>query len=308
MNVIEMDGLVREYGTGRGVRGVSLTVQRGECFALLGRNGCGKSTLTRLIMGLEDNYSGFLRILGCDVGGGSREYLKKTGYVMDKSIHWEDLSGWENAWFFAKRYKMPEGAIECRLKELFEMADMMKRARDPVREYSYGMRRKLALIEAFAHNPELLVMDEPTTGVDPRFTGRMAEMIRCRTADGLSTWVAGNDPDWISGINTRLAFMDSGRILAIGTEQGFIKALSPYQKVSVSLSRSVNIPAPPQAVVISFDQSDTELTIIIEQNPGFIPDIMEWIVSHGGEVSDLQVRGGTLREAFLLKTGEMLEQ
>ncbi|EFK07928.1 ABC transporter, ATP-binding protein [delta proteobacterium NaphS2] len=308
MNVIEMDGLVREYGTGKGVRGVNLTVHEGECFALLGRNGCGKSTLTRLIMGLEDGYSGSLRILGYDVAGGSREYLGKIGCVMDKSIHWEDLSGWENAWFFAKTYQMPEDAMERRLKELFEMADMMERARDPVREYSYGMRRKLALIEAFCHNPLLLVMDEPTTGVDPRFTGRMAEMIRNRTADGLSTWVAGNDPDWISGINTRLAFMDSGKILAIGTEKGFIEELSPFQKVRVSLGRSVKIPSPPQGVVVSFDQSDKEITIIIEQELAFIPDIMEWIVTHGGEVSDLQVRGSTLREAFLLKTGEMLEQ
>lgn len=201
---------------------------------------------------------------------------------------------------------MTPKAIEGRLRELFSLADLWDRARDPVKDYSFGMRRKLTLLEALCHDPELLILDEPTAGVDAHFLNRLADLVRARTKRGLTTWIAGNDPDWISGVTTGLAFMDSGRIMAMGTEEEFLKELSPLQQVRVRLRGYVDLPNPSIKGCRSFEQSGRNATFILEKDPMIIPLILEWIVSQGIDVSGLDVRQGTLREAFLIKTGEGL--
>lgn len=308
MACIAIRDLHHEYRPGRGISRVTLTVEAGECFALLGRNGSGKSTLTRLILGIERPSSGLITVLGHNLRKGSRGHLKDTGSALDTSILWEKLSGWDNAYFVARSYNMPVPALNRRLKELFLQADLGDRAGDPVASYSYGMRQKLCLVQAFCHEPELLVLDEPTRGLDCHFLKVLADLVLRRTQLGLTTWIAGNDPDWISGLATRLAFIHAGKILAEGTETDLVNDLSALQKMTVELLYPTPIPSPRMQRVRSFSQRDRDLTVILDSDPMLIPVLLEWIVSNGGIVAALQVSRGTLRDAFLVKTGRTLEQ
>lgn len=303
---IQAENLVHEYKSGRGVSGVSFSVHAGECYAVLGRNGSGKSTLARLLIGLTKPSSGALTILGQKLGSYSSSHRSHLGVVLDTSHHWESLSGYENAWFVARSYGVPLKAIADRLGKLFERADLSSRAQDPVKSYSFGMRRKLSFIQALSHEPQVLILDEPTTGIDAHFLLALAEIIKKRSDKGRATWVAGNDPGWIAGVASRVAFMDDGHFLAEGTVPDLVREVSPFQEVQVVLTRPIELPAPAIDGLRSFKQQGDTIYAFLERKPELIPMVMEKIIALGGEIRSLEVKQGTLRDAFLLKTGKTL--
>ncbi|MBN1291265.1 MAG: ABC transporter ATP-binding protein [Candidatus Latescibacteria bacterium] len=305
---IRIVNLTREYAPGRGVTGITLDIEPGECFAVLGRNGSGKSTLTRLLLGLERPDSGNITVLGNNSVYRSKDHLSNTGATLDTSIHWDRLSGWDNAFFVARNYRMPVKEIEHRLYNLFELADLTANAFDPVHTYSFGMRRKLSIIEALCHDPELLVLDEPTTGVDVQFQIKLSRLIKERTVKGFTTWISGNDPDWIAGVASRIAFMEFGKFIAAGTVDELIGEVAQFQEICVTINPPLEIPKPCNVDCSSYMQTGNSITILVDKNPGLVPEMMDWIVSQGGKINKVEVRQSTLSDAFLLKTGRALEE
>lgn len=308
MPVVEAKDLVREYAAGRGVCGISLSVEAGECYALLGRNGSGKSTLTRLLLGLERPDGGELTVLGHPVPAAPRGHLSRLGAALDTSVHWEALSGWANAGFVARAYGMAEDAIRSRLGELFELADLASQADEPVSRWSFGMRRKLSLVEALCHQPELLVLDEPTAGVDEHFLVRLAERVRDRSAAGRTTWVAANDAEWLAGVATRVAFLDGGRLVAEGAVGELVGEVAPLREVQITLAAVAEVPRPDLDGLRALSQEGTTLRALVEDDRALTPRLIEHVVAAGGQVQRVEVLRSTLREAFLLKTGEALDE
>ncbi|MFC1607301.1 ABC transporter ATP-binding protein [Candidatus Latescibacterota bacterium] len=290
------------------MNGISLDLYPGECFAVLGRNGSGKSTLTRLLLGLERPTSGTITVLGNTSTCTSKKHLASTGVALDTSCHWEQLTGRDNAFFVARSYGISPVAIERRLDELFTMAEMSETANDPVKNYSFGMRRKLSLIESLCHDPELLVLDEPTTGVDVQFLVQLTSIIKQRTERGRITWIAGNDPDWIEGIATKVAFMESGKFIEIDSVESLIGNVSPYQEITVILDKLISIPSPDTPEIHSYIQNGETITALVDKIPGHVPKLMDWIVSHEGTIKSVEVHHSTLRDAYLLATGRTLQE
>src|SRR3712207_455861 len=171
--LLEAENLTHLYkGSGRGVTGVSLAVDSGEILGLLGPNGSGKSTLLRILSTAVIPDSGTFRVGGADGVKERRRVRAKTGLMVDRPTHYGDLSGWANAFFFARAYGMEEEKATGALAELFDYFDLAEYRDDKVKTYSYGMGKKLALIEAVAHGPELLLLDEPSPGLD--YTSQLA--------------------------------------------------------------------------------------------------------------------------------------
>lgn len=303
MAVVEARQLRLEFAPGRGVCSVSLAVHEGCSFALLGRNGSGKSTLTRLVLGIARAEGGEVDVLGVNVGRGGRGHLARTGVALDTCAHWDRLSGRQNAVFFARSAGMSRAATEKRVDELFTLADLAKQADDPVETYSFGMRRKLSLVESILHDPELLVLDEPTAGVDAQFLLALAEMVRRRAATGRTTWIASNDPDWVAGTASRVAFMEGGRIVADGTVDELVAKVSSLSEVQIKLSTPTAVTAPELAGLRSFRQAGDRITALLQSDPELVPKLLSGIASQGVEVSSMEVRRGTLRDVFLLVTG-----
>ena len=296
-----------EYGPHRGVYGISLDVPRGECFALLGKNGSGKTTLIRLLLGQIRPMAGTVSVLGRRPDRGHRDYLKKAGVVRDSEPQWEALSGWNNAVFSARSYGMPSSAVTHRLEDLFNKGELLEVAHEPVKTYSFGMRRKLALIQGLTHNPELLILDEPTTGIDVQFLEKLSELIREHTRTGMTCWITGNDPDWIAEVAGRVAFLDKGRILAQGSVKELIHEVSPFQRIEIVLARAADITLDPDCLGLhSLHRRGEVLTALLDDDPRLIPDLIRWVVSCGGAIKSLEVRKSTLRDAFLLRTGKTL--
>ena len=307
MPVIEALDLIYEYNPGRGVCGLSMSVGRGECYAILGRNGSGKSTLTRLILGLKRRQSGRLNVLGRPVKGRSRQMLEKVGAVLDTSPHWENLSGFQNVFFAASSYGMSRRQAEVRVKELLDRSGLKDQAHEPVGTYSFGMRRKLSLIQAFVSNPELMVLDEPTAGVDPHFMAAMTEMIRARCETGKTTFITSNDPEWLAGTVSQVAFMEAGQIIEQGTVDELVARVSTLTEVRISLEDYLPLPDPPMAGIRSFTQTGTVATVFMDKDPLLIPRLIEWISQEGRKIRAIETQGNSLREVFLLRTGKELE-
>lgn len=287
---------------------MSFSVGAGECFAVLGRNGSGKSTLVRLLAGLEKASSGSLDVLGIDLMDDSRQHLSMMGVSLDTDIHWDQLSGRENAFFTARSHKMDGRGIDRRLKELFELADLSPQADEPVKTYSFGMRRKLSLIQALCHDPDLLLLDEPTTGLDMHFLPRLADTVKARSKAGKTTWVSGNDAEWISDVATRVAFMASGQIITHGTIGELLEEVSETQEVLIKLSQINEVPNPVMEGLQSFKQEGKTINAVLKNDPALVPKTIDWIVSKGGIVKRIEVKQGSLRDVFLLKTGQLLEE
>lgn len=307
MLAVEAHELVREHAPGRGVCGVSLGVRAGECYAVLGRNGSGKSTLTRLLLGLEPVGGGRLAVLGCPVTLGSRGHLRRLGVALDATPHWDALTGWQNAAFVASAYGLRDGELERRLAGLFGLAGLAPHRDEPVATYSFGMRRKLALIEALCHEPDLVVLDEPTAGVDEQFRVALAGLLRTRRDRGATTWLAANDVDWAAGVASRVAFMEAGRIVAEGTPDELAREVSPLREVCLTLAGCVAVPPPAFDGLRAFVQEGSSVRALVD-GPALLPRLLEHVAAAGGEVARVEVSRSTLRDAFLLKTGKELGQ
>ncbi len=165
---LEAEDLTCFYASsGRGISGVSLTVARGEVFGLMGPNGSGKSTLLRVLSTAIAPDSGSFRVCGADGSKEKRKVRARMGLMVDRPTHYGDLTGRANASFFASLYGMERAKAEGVVAELFDFFDLAEYADDRVKTYSYGMGKKLALVEALAHGPEVLLLDEPCAALDP---------------------------------------------------------------------------------------------------------------------------------------------
>ena len=305
LEAVALEGVVRQFAPGQGVCGVTLGVSAGTCLAVLGRNGSGKSTLTRLLLGIERADAGQVRVLGGPPPWGNPRSLRRLGVALDHAPHWDGLSGWCNGQFFLRAQGGGRGrGAEERLSWWFEQAGLAAQAHQPVRTYSLGMRRKLALVQALVHDPELLVLDEPTAGVDAHFEAVLAEAIRRRGSRGRSTWVAGNDPEWIGTLDGQVALLDAGRVVAGGTVAELVAESCPWRKVSIRLARplSAGLEVPPGVRVL--DGEGTCLEALLGEAPALLADLLASLAKRGGEVVSLEVRGASLREVLLLHTGD----
>ncbi|MDW7710167.1 MAG: ABC transporter ATP-binding protein [Deferrisomatales bacterium] len=300
---VEIVDAAREFAPGRGVRGISLTLGGGRCVAVLGRNGSGKTTLTRLLLGLERPDRGTVRVLGAEVGAGSRAHLGRVGACLERAAHWDGLSGWDNAYFWARARGLGHRAAEAGVGSWFERAGLRAQAREPVGHWSYGMRRKLALVQALCPDPELLVLDEPTAGVDTAFADVLAGEIRARSAAGRSTWVAGNDPSWVEGVAHRVVLLQGGEAVAEGRVAELVDRASPLREVTVTLAREVPISPPSAPWAKDFFQEGCVLWGRVDADPAWVPALLAHVVRCGGEVRGLEVRRAGLREALVRLAG-----
>src|SRR5918997_574373 len=194
---LEARDVSRRYkSSGRGVEGVSFSVAPGEVFGLVGPNGSGKSTLLRVLSTAIEPDGGTFSVAGADGSREKRKVRAKMGLMVDRPTHYGDLTGRENAYFFARAYGVGEAKAEAVVSELLDFFDLAEYADDRVKTYSYGMGKKLALVEALAHRPDVLLLDEPSLGLD--YTSQLAfqRKIRDLSGAGVAVVLASNQVDY----------------------------------------------------------------------------------------------------------------
>ncbi len=298
MKAITAQDVFRRYPNGRGVNGISLSVEAGTCFGVLGANGSGKTTLTRLIAGLDRIKQGTLSVLGTPAFPRPAEVRRQCGVALDQPAHWDTLSGRQNLGFFAKQYGLAGDNLTRRVDELLCDAGLMTQADEPVSVYSFGMRRKLSIIEAMVRDPELLILDEPSAGVDVAFLERLVKLLRDRCERGKTTWIADNDADWLAKAATDVILLTDGRIAASGTVAELISSVSEKNRVEILLEESGFSDSPTIKGVEAFCCEGNRIAAEIDGDPELPLKLLGWINSSGGRVRSMEIHSITLHEAL----------
>jgi ABC-2 type transport system ATP-binding protein len=208
--------LTKSYGDLVAVHGLDLVVHRGEIFGFLGPNGAGKSTTIRMLCGLLQPSGGQARIAGFDVIGDTIEVKRRVGYLAEEPYLYKKLTGAEFLTFMGELYAVPRDTITMRADRLLALFELDGKADELVEAYSHGMRQKLALAGTLMHEPEVLFLDEPTSGMDPRSARVVKDLLRGLADQGRTVFFSTHVLEVAQSMCDRVAIINKGRIAAIG--------------------------------------------------------------------------------------------
>ena len=221
-HVLRVQGLRKRYGAQEVVRGLSFAIHRGECFGLLGPNGAGKTTTLRCCLGLIDPDGGTIEMVGQPVPQAAREARIRVGVVPQMDNLDPDFTVVENLVIYGRYFQLDRATIDARIPRLLEFAGLASKGRAAIRTLSGGMKRRLTLARALINDPELLILDEPSTGLDPQARHRIWDGLRQLLAQGKTILLTTHFMDEAERLATRLAVMDHGTLIASDTPRALI--------------------------------------------------------------------------------------
>ena len=220
--VLTVSGLVKRYGSQEVVRGLSFEILRGECFGLLGPNGAGKTTTLRCCLGLVDPDGGAIELVGEPVPKAARQARMRVGVVPQMDNLDPDFTVTENLLVYGRYFGIGRATLDARIPKLLELAGLAAKARASVRTLSGGMKRRLTLARALVNDPDLLILDEPTTGLDPQARHLIWDGLRQLVAQGKTILLTTHFMDEAERLATRLAVIDHGRMIACDAPRALV--------------------------------------------------------------------------------------
>jgi ABC-2 type transport system ATP-binding protein len=215
--VIRLQALTKRYGKFTAVDGIDLHVPKGELFGLLGPNGAGKTTTIRMIAGILRPTSGAVRVAGVDIQARPREAKARLGYIPDRPFVYDKLTGGEFLRFAAALYGHQGAVVERRIDELLELFELTPWKNELTESYSHGMRQKLIISGALVHKPEVIVVDEPMVGLDPRSARLLKDLFRQFVDRGGTVLMSTHTMEVAEVMCDRIAIVHRGKIAAYGT-------------------------------------------------------------------------------------------
>ncbi len=210
--LIDVQNLVKAYDLLPILKQLTLQIQRGEFVALLGPNGSGKSTLLRMLCGLSKSTAGIIRVGGWELPRESAAVRAQIGLVSHKSLLYDNLSAYENLRFFAQLYNLPNDQVETRIRTLMTQVGLHKRTHDLVRTFSRGMLQRLSIARALLHNPDIILLDEPYTGLDQDASAVLDELLKSAHAEGHTILMTTHDLNRAAILPTRIVILSRGVI------------------------------------------------------------------------------------------------
>ncbi len=233
MAVLSVEGLRKSYGATEVLRGVSFSIERGECYGLLGPNGAGKTTTLRLCLGLIEPDGGTLSLRGMPVPLAAREARVRVGVVPQMDNLDPDFTVEENLIVYGRYFGLHQEEVRRRIPKLLEFAGLSGRATARIQELSGGMKRRLTMARALVNDPEVIFMDEPTTGLDPQARHLIWARMKQLLGEGRTILLTTHFMDEAERLCSRLAIMDTGRIIAEGSPRQLIAEHIEPQVVEV---------------------------------------------------------------------------
>ncbi len=215
--VLELEGLVKRYGTFPAVKGVDLEVHPGEIFGFLGPNGAGKTTTIRMVAGILQPSEGRIRVGGVDLVAEPGRAKEKIGYIPDRPFLYEKLSGAEFLRFVAALWGREGSEVEARIDRFLDLFSLSQWKHELVESYSHGMRQKLLISSALLHDPDLVVVDEPMVGLDPRSARILKDLLRSFVDRGGTVFLSTHTLEVAEVLCDRIAIISAGEIIARGT-------------------------------------------------------------------------------------------
>jgi len=306
--MIDVDRLTKNYGSLRAVKGISFSVKPGEIFGLLGPNGAGKTTAINMISGILRPDEGSVTIDQFNLWESPKAAKRMLGLVPQDLALYEEFNARENLMFWGGLYGRPRAELKQNISDILERVGLSDRAREPIRKYSGGMKRRLNLAIGLVHKPTALLLDEPTVGIDPQARNTILEIIRDTARQGTTVIFTTHHLEEAEKLCDRIAIIDHGTILQTGSlaelaqevgDRDIITLRGDFTKAQVQKAL--------QAISVSYlTAADQCVSINVLQDDCGITDLVNQLSDAGIQLLDISIRKPTLEDVFLKLTGKEL--
>lgn len=307
--VIEVSKLLKKYKETIAVNEVDLNIREGEIFGLLGPNGAGKSTMMNALLGLVKINRGTVKMFGKDFSKHGREIKRHVGYVPQDFAFFETLSAIDNVTYWGKIYGLRGDELDKSVKEALEINGLWDRRKGKPSTFSGGMKRRLNIACAIVHKPRILFMDEPTVGVDPQSRNNILESIKDMNQNGVTVIYTTHYMEEIEAICERVAIMDFGKIIALGTIEELIESISKENRLSMELDADTD--AAVSVVentngVVSCNNDNGTLQIQLKKDGMILTSLLEKLSLKGFKIKSITMEKPNLETVFLQLTGKKI--
>jgi ABC-2 type transport system ATP-binding protein len=309
--VIEVNDLVKVYGDFTAVDHVSFRAEPGAIFGLLGPNGAGKTTSISCISGLLKPSSGQVRVLGHDVVTDGTRARQGLGVVPQEIALYEEVSATENLRYWGGAYGLSGADLKQRVQRALDLTGLVDRAKEPVKRFSGGMKRRLNFACGIVHEPKVLLLDEPTVGVDPQSRVRLLDLVREQSRQGTCVLYTTHYMEEAENLCDRLAIIDGGKLIAQGTLTE-LRAMTGERDI---LRLTGSFPQPQAADALK-DLADAEivqtdegqLILTVKDASKRLPDIFAKLAQAGAEIRETTLNQPSLESLFIKLTGKELRE
>jgi ABC-2 type transport system ATP-binding protein len=307
--MLEIKNLTKSYGDVLALDRFSLDLKKGEVLGLLGPNGAGKTTLISILAGTLGDFTGTVNFQGKNLFS-ARELKNRLGIVPQDMAFYEELSAMDNLLFWGGLYDVPRADLKKRASELLELVELSARAKEPVKNFSGGMKRRLNTAIGLLHRPDLLLLDEPTVGIDVQAKVSILDIIRNVGAAGTAVIFTTHQLAEVETTCSRIAIMDAGRILAEGTLDELVRIVGERDVVEIvgdfaaaAFSEAVQDLAGARVELLSVADGIASLGV---SDTAEIPRIMDRLFQRKLAVTDMKIKSPNLETVFLKLTGRTL--
>jgi ABC-2 type transport system ATP-binding protein len=309
MELIRVENLTKKYGANTAVDKISFTIEKGELFGLLGPNGAGKSTTISMLSGLLKPTEGSIFIEGEETSVNLLKAKKAIGLVPQDIALYPTLTARENLVFWGRMYDLSGKLLKERIDGVLNIVGLEDRKNEAIKNYSGGMKRRINIAAALLHKPEILIMDEPTVGVDPQSRNHILETVKKLNSEGITIIYTSHYMEEVEFLCTRIGIIDHGRIIAMGDKEDLKRFVINQDKIEITLSSVTptvieRIKALDHITGVTVD--DNKMTVYSKDGTGFIANVLLEIAKLKIKVLSLNVEEPNLETVFLNLTGRAL--
>lgn len=306
---IEVQSLYKSFGEIHALQGTSFSVEEGEIFSLLGPNGAGKSTTISILSGLLEPDQGEATIMGHSIRTEPDAAKASLGVVPQDIALYPDLSARENLIFWGKMYGLRGAALKKRVDEVLEIIGLVDRQKDRIAKYSGGMKRRVNIGAALLHKPAVIIMDEPTVGIDPQSRRHILDNVKELNRQGMTVLYTTHYMEEAAELSDHIAIMDQGKVIAFGTHDELIRLVGEQTRLDLTL----NVPGSQVAETwrklegvsqVVFDED--KATVLVDDSNRTLPRLFEVANALGVRITGVEIQEPNLEAVFMHLTGRAL--
>jgi ABC-2 type transport system ATP-binding protein len=309
MNFIEIKALTKSFGDLKAVDNVSFEVNENELFGLLGPNGAGKSTLISMVSTLLKPDSGDILVNGWSLSDKQMEVKKIIGLVPQEIALYPTLTAKENLFFWGRMYGLGGKLLKERVDEALEIAGLADRQKDRIETYSGGMKRRINIAAALLHHPKVLIMDEPTVGIDPQSRNHILETVLKLNKENMTVIYTSHYMEEVEFLCTRIAIMDHGKVIAAGSKSELRKLIGDKDVINLEISNadtrivdSIKALKGVEGVLVE----ENKLKVIVKESGVVLAKVISVLDSAKCRIQSMNIEESNLESVFLHLTGRAL--
>lgn len=307
--IVSVNNLEKSYPSKKAVAGITFSIQKGEILGLLGPNGAGKSTTINILATVLSPDNGNVQILGYDLIREAKSIKKEIGIVPQDIAIFEELSAEQNVRFFASLYGFKGDELNKLVQEALELVGLYDKKDDKPKTFSGGMKRRLNIACAIAHQPKLIIMDEPTVGIDPQSRNHILESIKVLRQRGATIIYSTHYMEEVEAISTRIIIMNEGRIIVEGTVEELIHNVGDHITYSFEIDSSQQLDAQQIRQIVGVTNvqlTGKDLAITSEKSKETLNKIISTLLDNGCSFAKMASKEVSLETVFLDLTGRSL--